>query len=130
VLQTEIVFLDVFGQNFSPVAANMASKEFLRLLAGFFNRSQCVETQATARKPHETAMPVTDSSPPSLQFPLALRRSRCGGRIRRCGMDCCVLNHPNKSMYWLKVVFDVCLQRIYARRRYPQGHRFVFVLKR
>ena len=40
VLQTEIVFLDVLGWNFSPVAADMASKEVPRLLAGFFNRSQ------------------------------------------------------------------------------------------
>jgi hypothetical protein len=40
VLQTEIVFLDVLGWNFSPVAADMASKEVPRLLAGFFNRSK------------------------------------------------------------------------------------------
>src|SRR5450759_1620800 len=40
VLQTELVFLDIFGGNFSPITIDMASKKFPRLLAGFFNRSQ------------------------------------------------------------------------------------------
>ena len=39
-LQTELVFLDIFGGNFSPITIDMASKKFPRLLAGFFNRSQ------------------------------------------------------------------------------------------
>jgi hypothetical protein len=39
-LQTELVFLDVFRRNFSPIATDVASKEVPRLLAGFFNRSQ------------------------------------------------------------------------------------------
>ena len=40
VLQTELVFLDIFRRNFSPVAADMSSKKFPRLLARFFNRGQ------------------------------------------------------------------------------------------
>ena len=40
VLQAEIVFLDVFGRDFSPITTDMAIKKLPRQLAGFFNRSQ------------------------------------------------------------------------------------------
>ena len=40
VLKLKLVFLDVFGRNFSPVTTDMTSKKIPRLLAGFFNRSQ------------------------------------------------------------------------------------------
>jgi hypothetical protein len=40
VLQTELVFLYVFGRNFSPITTDVAGKKIPRLLARFFNRSQ------------------------------------------------------------------------------------------
>ncbi len=39
-LQTELVFLDVFGRYVSPITTDMSSKKIPRLLACFFKRSQ------------------------------------------------------------------------------------------
>ena len=39
-LQTELVFLDVFGRDFSRVTTDMTGKKIPRLLARFFKRSQ------------------------------------------------------------------------------------------
>src|ERR1700692_2198406 len=48
-LQAEIVFLDVFGRNFSPVADYIAGKKISRLPTGCFNRGQ-----GTGRREHTT----------------------------------------------------------------------------
>ena len=39
-LQTELIFLYVFGRNFSPITTDMTSKKNPRLLARLFKRSQ------------------------------------------------------------------------------------------
>ena len=41
-LQTELVFLDVFRGNFSPISADVTSKKIPRLLARLFKRGQRV----------------------------------------------------------------------------------------
>jgi len=39
-LQTELIFLYVFGWNFTPVTIDVASKKIPRLLTSFFKRGQ------------------------------------------------------------------------------------------
>ena len=61
-LQTELVFLDVFRGDFSPFAANMTSKKFVRLLARFFKRSQRTGGGSNMPKREERLHPLLFSA--------------------------------------------------------------------
>lgn len=57
----ELVFLDVFGRSFSPIAAGMTGKKIPRLLARFFKRDQRAGGSNNLTQCEERLHAVTDA---------------------------------------------------------------------